>query len=334
MRQLDDASLEQQAAKRIAPIKEGVRIGNLVVLAQPTRDALDHYKRQLPAKSYQISETAHFTLCQQPAINKLILMHLFKPEEANADLICFIENELSISSIIPTAREFGATLFAILASMHPAPRNQQAIWLRFCLNSLNCLRDQVEHPAQNDPSSVSYISPFAAIYKRIFELITGQSLLDVGCSFGFLPVLMSERAPDMQITGCDISTDAISFSTTLANATKAQNITFSQKDVLSEDFLQLGSFDTVTAIHLLEHLAEEDMPTALDHLLQVTRKRLLIAVPFEGQAQKVYGHEQIFTPEKLQQWGKWCIEVIKEEGQYWCEELMGGLLIVDRSREE
>jgi len=85
----------------------------------------------------------------------------------------------------------------------------------------------------------------------------------------------------------------------------------------------------MTAIHLLEHLAEEDMLTVLDHLLQVTRKRLLNAVPYEEQAQRVYGHEQVFTPEKLGQWGKWCIEILEGKGRFWNEELMGGLLVVE-----
>jgi SAM-dependent methyltransferase len=300
------------------------------VLAQPTQEALDQYKQHLRTKSYQINETEHFTICQQPSTNKLILMHLFKPEEANADLICFIEDELPPSGLIPSSREFGATLFAVLASMHRIPRDQQAIWLNFCLNSLNSLRNQIAHPLQSAPAKVSYIGPFAAIYRRIFELITGQSLLDVGCSFGFFPVLVGERAPELHITGCDISTDAIGFSSLLASTLKAKNITFSQKDVLSEDFLKLGRFDTVTAIHLLEHLAEEDMPTALNHLLQVTRRRLLIAVPYEEQAQKVYGHEQVFTPEKLHQWGTLSIQAIKDTGRFWCEELMGGLLVLER----
>lgn len=330
MRQIDETSLEHQETARITPTKEGVRIGNLIVLAQPSRTALDHFKQQLAAKSYQISETTHFVICQQPSTNKIILMHLFKPGEANADLICFIEDELSASGSIPSEREFGATLFAVLASMHRAPRNQQAIWLQFCLNSLNSLRDQIAHPLPNNQAQVSYITPFAAIYQRMFELITGESLLDVGCSFGFFPVLVSEQAPSMPITACDISADAISFSSSLANATKAQRITFSQLDVLSEDFLKLGRFDTVTAIHLLEHLREEEMPTALDHLLQVTKKRLIIAVPYEEQIQKVYGHEQIFTPEKLRQWGTWCVESLGGKRNYWCEELMGGLLIVER----
>jgi SAM-dependent methyltransferase len=217
--------------------------------------------------------------------------------------------------------------------MYSAPRDQQIIWLRFCLNSLNSLRDRIAHPSESIPAQVSYITPFAAIYRRIFELVTGQSLLDAGCCFGFLPVLMAERKHSMQITGSDISRDAISFSTNLAKATSIQNIAFHQIDVLSNDFPKLGHFDNVTAIHLLEHLPEEDMPIALDRLLQVTTKRLLIAVPYEEQAQALYGHRQTFTPEKLQSWGAWCIEILEGKGKYRYEELMGGLLIIERTLE-
>jgi SAM-dependent methyltransferase len=331
LRQIDDASLEQHGTQHVASTREGVRVGNLIVLAQPEREALDQYKQHLLAKSYQVSETAHFVICRQPSSNKAILMHLFRPEEANADLICYIEDELPPSGIIPTGREFGATLFAVLASMYPAPRDQQAIWLRFCLNTLDCLRDQIVHPPQSAPAKVSYIAPFAAIYRRIFELVTGPRLLDVGCSFGFFPVLMAERDHHMDIVGSDISPDAIGFSIALAEATNVQNVTLRHIDVLSEDFPKLGRFDTVTAIHLLEHLAEEDMPTALDHLLQVTEKRLLIAVPYEEQPQELYGHYQVFTPEKLHQWGNWCVERLGGNGRFWCEELLGGLLVVERS---
>jgi SAM-dependent methyltransferase len=214
--------------------------------------------------------------------------------------------------------------------MYPAPRDQQAIWLTFCLNSLNALRDQIAHPPQSTPASISYIGPFAAIYRRIFELVTGQSLLEVGCSFGFFPVLMAERDHAKRITASDISADAINFSIALANAAQVHNIAFHQIDVLSDAFPMLGHYDTVTAIHLLEHLKEEDMPTALDHLLQVTKKRLLIAVPYEEQAQALYGHEQAFIPEKMHQWGNWCIKALGGKGTYRCEELIGGLLLVER----
>lgn len=313
--------------------KEGVRVGNLIVLAQPDRTALNEYRLRLIKKSYQVSESEHFVICQQPTTDQVILLHLFRPEEANADLICFIEKELPSSGIIPSPREFGATLFAILASMYPAPRDQQKIWLHFCLNSLNSLRDSIAHPPESIPAQVSFIAPFAAIYRRIFELVTHLSLLDVGCSFGFLPVLMAERNRSMRIIGSDISRDAISLSTRLANATDVHNVAFCQIDVLSNDFPKLGHFDNVTAIHLLEHLQEEDIPTALNHLLQTTTKRLLIAVPYEEQAQPLYGHRQTFTPEKVHSWGTWCVEILEDKGKYRYEELMGGLLIIERTLE-
>jgi SAM-dependent methyltransferase len=331
LRQIHNASSEQGELKRTMPRKEAVRVGNLIVLAQSGRLALNQYRQRLIEKSYQVSQTEHFAICQHPTTDQAILLHLFRPEEANADLICFIENELPSSGIIPSTREFGATLFAVLASMYLAPRDQQAIWLRFCLNSLNSLRDHIAHPPKNIPAKVSYIAPFATIYQRILELVTGQSLLDVGCCFGFLPVLMAERDHSMHIIGSDISHDAIGFSTRLANATEAHNVAFHQIDTLSNDFPKLGHFDSVTAIHLLEHLAEEDMPTALDHLLQVTTKCLLIAVPYEEQAQALYGHRQTFTPEKLHQWGMWCVETLEGKGKYRYEELMGGLLIIERT---
>lgn len=316
----------------MTPRKEGVRVGNLIVVAQPDRAALDQYRQRLIDKSYQLSETEHFTICQHPTTGQVILLHLFQLEEANADLICFIENELASTGIIPSTREFGTTLFAVLASMYPAPRDQQAIWLHFCLNSLDSLRDHITQPRTSAPAQVSYIEPFAAIYRRIFQLLAGRNLLDTGCSFGFFPVLMAECDHSKRIIGSDISQDAINFSTSLANAADVHGVAFRQIDVLSNDFTKLGQFDTVTAIHLLEHLPEEDMPTALDHLLRTARKRLLIAVPYEQQAQGLYGHRQTFTPEKLHQWGKWCVERLEGKGQYWYEELMGGLLVVEKAK--
>ncbi len=308
--------------------REGIRIGGLMVLAQPDHQTLAQYGQRLVRQSYQRRETEHFTLCRHPSTGQVILLHAFRPEEAHADLISFIESELLPSGLISSAREFGAILFAVLASMYPAPRDQHAIWLHFCRTSLEALRDRIAHPAERVPR-VSHVEAFAAIYRRLFDLVTGDSFLDVGCSFGFFPVLVAERHQAMRVVACDISADAITLSRALAEATQAHQVEFHQRDVLSEAFSQLGQFDTVTAIHLLEHLKEEDLPIALHQLLQVTRKRLLLAVPFEEHPKAVYGHVQVFSLEKLHHWGKWCLELIGH-GRYWCEEVMGGLLILER----
>ena len=84
----------------------------------------------------------------------------------------------------------------------------------------------------------------------------------------------------------------------------------------------------------LEHLPEQELPVALAHLLKITAKRLLIAVPYEEKIQSLYRHHQAFTSEKLHTWGKWCVERLGENSRYWCEDLMGGLLVVEWPLEE
>jgi SAM-dependent methyltransferase len=321
---IDDVAQNFELGKQ-----EAVRVGSLIVLAQHDQKALNQQKRNFLAKGYRVSETRHFVVCQKQSSHQTVLIHTFGQGEMDADLICFIEDELHSFGIIPSAKEFGATLFAVLASTFPSPRDQRAIWQRFCLNTLEGLRDQIAHPPSMPPQ-VSYIAPFATIYQRVFDLYTGQSFLDVGCSFGFLPVLMAERVPGIYIVGCDNNPDAISLSTDLAKITGVRHVTFTLQDVLHATILDLGTFDTVAALHLLEHTPERDLPMIFMHLLRMTSKRLIIAVPYEQQATSAYGHEQVFTQEKLKQWGQWCVESIGGTSRYWCEDVAGGLLVVDR----
>jgi SAM-dependent methyltransferase len=322
-----------QHAKSVVTKQEAVRVGKVIVLAQHDRIALLEQKQRLAARGYRVSATRHFVVCQKPTTHHTVLLHTFGQAEIDADLICFIEDELPSFGIMPTAQDFGATLFAVLASTFPAPRDQRLIWRHFCCNSLIKLRDHIDHP-RSALHEVSYLAPFATMYRRILDLSIGDTLLDVGCSFGFLPVLMSERDPDMRILGCDKNPDAIDFSTDLAEVSGVGHVAFALHDVLDATILGLGTFDTVTAVHLLEHLPERDVALAFTHLLHLTAKRLIIAVPYEQQARTLYGHQYVFTKEKLQQWGQWCLNSLQGAGRFWCEEVAGGMLIIERSSEQ
>ncbi len=324
--------MENRLQRHVTPAvnkQEAVRVGSLIVIAQPDQGRFSLQVRRLRTKGYQVSETAHFVVVLKPSSLEKVLLHRFEPTTIDADMIRLIEQELSRFGFISSAGEFGITLFAVLASTFPSPRDQQAIWRRFCVNSCKNLRDQIAHPLSL-PLPDTYIAPFAAIYRRVFELSLGHSLLDVGCSFGFFPVLAAERMPDACIVACDISQDALRFSTDLASVYGTGRITIEQRDVLDRSFCDVGTFDTVTALHVLEHLPEEQLALAFEHLLQVTRRRLIIAVPYEAEATRAYGHEQIFTREKLERWGQWCMESLGGTAHFWCEEVAGGLLVVDR----
>ena len=330
MGQIHHERSQTQISPLTAGKQEGVRVGNVMVLAQSDEQKVNHFKQQLIMQSYQIKETPHFVIFQKPVTNRTILMHTFSQTAIDADLISIVENELPASGILASTQEYSAVLFAILASCFPAPRSQLMIWRRFCLNTLDRMRTLISDPSGISLPSVSHITPFAAIYRRIIELFVGENLLDVGSSFGFFPVLMAERVTNTTIVGCDNSPDAISLAKDLVTATHINRTIFLLKDVRSTDFSSLGRFDTVTAIHLIEHLTEQELPLAFTHLLQATSKRLIVAVPYEEKIEKLYGHQQVFTREKLEFWGKWCIQMLEGCGSYWCEDLMGGLLVVER----
>jgi hypothetical protein len=128
--------------------------------------------------------------------------------------------------------------------------------------------------------------------------------------------------------------DDVHLSQHLATLTHHQDLTFLQLDLVSPQFVEeVGTFDTVTAIHLLEHLPEAQLALAFQSLLQVNHHRLMVAVPFETEATRAYGHEQAFTWETLEHWGQWFVESLDRAARFCCEDVAVGLLSIDCSTE-
>ena len=59
------------------------------------------------------------------------------------------------------------------------------------------------------------------------------------------------------------------------------------------------SADTVTALHLIEHLPDDAAEAVLDEALRLARRRVAIAVPFEDEPQECYGHLRCYDLPKL-----------------------------------
>lgn len=321
---------------------QAIRAGRAIVVAHTDREQLWRHADQLSSPERTIHETPHFVVCGPPKVKRgqVVVMHTFNRTTIDEDLPAMIADELGPIGVVSTAREYDDTLRAIVASTSPtasqgAASGQDnldllAAWRHYGLNTLRRLRPLVSDNSLPSPEPrSSHIAQFAAVYRRIIEYTTGASVLDVGTSLGFLPVLVAERNPSLTVVGCDDRQDAISCATDLAAANGTHRVTFVVKDVLSKEFPEVGTFDTVMAVHLLEHLAEDQMPLALTNMLSVTAKRLILSVPYEKSLQALYGHEQAFTPEKLRFWGAWCVETLGA-GQFRCEDVSGGLLIVDR----
>ena len=304
-------------------------IGDFKVMHRPGL-AFEQAKTRFAQQGFQLQETAHFLLARTSANQAVTIVHRFTPQEIDNNLVDLLMQELD--GLMTSDQAFGQALRGVVHSVIPS--DPVKAWNLFSLNTLQRLRTWlIDAPAQDDRQST--IGASAIVYRCLLALKVGSSLLDVGCACAFWPVLVAERQPmpHGRIIGVDNRRDAINLSTNLAKQVGMNDLEFVQVDVLTPEFVELGTFDTVTAIHMLEHLSEAQLPQAFEQLLQVTGHRLIIAVLYEQQATSAYGHEQVFTQEKLKRWGQWCVGSIGGTSRYWCEDVAGGLLIVDRSPE-
>ena len=318
---------QQNRASTTSHIKPppSIVIGNFKVMHRPG-GLYQLTKGRLAHQGFQLEETKHFLLARPQDADHVILVHHFQPDEIDNNLVDCLMQELP--GLMTSDQAFGHAMRGVVHSIKPHDR--VGAWGIFSLNTLQRFRDYLDETTRQYPPTT--IGACATIYRRLFSLKVGVSLLDVGCACAFWPVLVAERYPEAhgRIIGVDSRLDAIHLSQQMAALTNKQDLIFRQLDLLSPQFAEdLGTFDTVTAIHILEHLPEEQLPLAFEHLLQVTGHRLIVAVPYEVEATHAYGHEQVFSREKLEHWGKYCVESVRGS-RFWCEEVAGGLLVIDR----
>jgi len=275
---------------------------------------------------YQIHATPHFMICTKAEL-PAIVVHRFAPQAIDADLGYHFMEELKPLGMLEQPQDYGDLFGAVVGSLFP--RDPQRAWHLFGTNTLrryHHLLAMDSNPSQCD----SPIDVFSTLYRRVCELAVGDSLLDAGCSFGFLPLVVAERVPSLtKVVGVDIREDPFPVTRAIAAEHHLANVQFIQADLLADDFSSLGRFDTVTVLHVLEHFSEVDMYRILTNLLEVTLQRLIIAVPYEpGEPEKVYGHEQLFSRARLEAVGHWCL-VHSGGGRAIYEDCAGGLLLID-----
>lgn len=319
--------------KKVPVQERSVMVGDIIGV-NGYRANLALLKQRFAEGGYQANETDHFLLFTRPQAPTTILVHWFAPEAINANIGDYFMRELKPLGMLLHSRDFGNTFGAVVLSLFPHDV-RRALHL-YGINTLRQYQQFLKNASHEllPPDSTMYA--FAHVYRRVCQLQVGKSMLDVGCSFGFLPLLISEFAPSLTyVVGVDIQTDPFVVVRSIAEEQKLKNIRFAQADVLAHNFSDLGAFDTVVALHLLEHFSEREMYQALTNLLKVTTQRLILAVPYEpDKPEKVYGHKQLFTRAKLETIGEWCVHHLEGLCSISIEDCAGGVLLLERSREE
>ncbi|WAC58226.1 mycofactocin oligosaccharide methyltransferase MftM [Gordonia sp. SL306] len=141
-------------------------------------------------------------------------------------------------------------------------------------------------------------SPFGPVHRRARSLVAGDSLLEVGSCFGFLALQCAEDG--YRVQACDISAGAVGL-LTLAARRRHTEVDATVGDATALPFDD-SSVDTVTLIHLLEHLDESAAQVALSEALRVARRRVVVAVPYEDRPSEHFGHLVRLTEVDLRRW--------------------------------
>lgn len=289
-------------------------------------------KQRLREGGYQLHETSHFLLCLRDEEPTTIVVHWFAPAEVDANIGQYFMQELKPFGILTDPQSYGELFSAVVCSL--VPRDPQHALYLYATNTLRRYQHNLssENTHVIDFANDAPIAVFSQIYRRVYELQRGETFLDAGCSFGFLPLLLAERFPALrQVVGVDIQTDSFAIVRRIAQERGLTNVSFAQADLLSNGVTELGSFDTVTLLHVLEHFTEEEMYRVLAHLLPIITRRLIIAVPYEkDEPEPAYGHKQLFTRPRLEVVGAWCLRQWGDQGCMWYEDCADGLIVLER----
>jgi SAM-dependent methyltransferase len=133
--------------------------------------------------------------------------------------------------------------------------------------------NQQKHESSN-PLQRKLLDRFYDEAERLLRSVDPGSILDLGCGEGFMLRELVDRGLTAELTGIDRSAAAIAS----ARERLGDGSTFVEGDVRHLD-AELGSFDVVMMLEVLEHLDEPDDALAL--LEGLGSAHILLSVPWE-----------------------------------------------------
>lgn len=242
------------------------------------------------ARARSTLRTQHFTLSWEDGT--AILTHDLPLTMIDNGLAQLVADQLSESPVAGTPDQLADVITAIVLSTDPDPA---VAWTGFYARTLERLTSEPQEPALVRDQ----VEVFAAIYRYAAQLVRGDSVLDVASCLGFWPLILAERG--YLVTGVDIDRRAMALLAAIGRrrATGVQSLVGNATRLPCRS----GAFATATSIHLLEHLDEADATRTVDELLRVCTDRVIVAVPFETEPTRAFGHVRCFDLAALQDLG-------------------------------
>jgi ubiquinone/menaquinone biosynthesis C-methylase UbiE len=126
-----------------------------------------------------------------------------------------------------------------------------------------------------NPVGALLLRRFEAALDELWRMAAPETLLDVGCGEGVLAERWARRLTDGAVVGIDVDDPRLRAEW---ENRSAPNLTFEVGDA-ARLFFGDAAFDTVTAIEVLEHVA--DPVAALREIARVAGRWMLVSVPRE-----------------------------------------------------
>jgi len=272
-----------QAVDPLAPCPPGRYADHLVSVLRTQRP-------DSPAdRDGSVVRTDHFRLTQRAG--RIQVSHWLRPDQLDNDLAGLLEVELFMPGWLSGTEIFERVFTGVVRSCIDDPL---LAWCTFYGNTLARIRQCWQTPA--DGFTGPPISAFAQVYAHALQLIPVGRVLDVGSCFGFLPLLLAER-PANAVTASDLSGGTMRLLEAVAAARGVRMSTLvcdAARIPVADNWAE-----TVSVIHLLEHMSPVHARAVVGEALRVARSQVVVAVPFEEQPTAAYGHVRAFDLRQL-----------------------------------
>jgi len=274
-----------QAIDPLAPCPPGRYVDHLVSVLRTQRPDGP------PDRPDPVVRTAHFCLTQRGG--RIEVGHWLRPHQLDNDVAGLLDVELFAPGWLSGTEIFERVFTGVVRSCIDDPL---LAWSTFYGNTLARIRQCWQTQAMADGFTGAPISAFAPVYAHALQLIPVGRVLDVGSCFGFLPLLLGER-PASAVTASDLSGGTMRLLEAVAAARGVRVSTLvcdAARIPVADNWAE-----TVSVIHLLEHMSPEHARAVVGEALRVARRRVVVAVPFEDQPTAAYGHVRSFDLRQL-----------------------------------
>jgi SAM-dependent methyltransferase len=327
----NDASNTPERKRAVSIRERSVQVGDLIVV-NGARAKIVLLKERFAEGGYQARETPHFVLFTRDEPPHGILVHRLFPDaltqESAQEFVC----ELEPLGLLTQRRRAGEVLAGILATTR-YPDDLRRAWNRGdgqAMQRLLILLCCTSPPVLPDFVTLSRL---AALYQRACTWGMGLRVLDTGGSHGFTALHLVEQMPWVsEVVALEPDPTICMVAQEIAEARRLSALRVIQADLFAKEVGEQGPFDTVLALHVLEGVAETDVFPILRHLLSLTARRLIVAVPIAGEeAAGNRARRGVISPAQLEAFGRALLPHLGGGGRMWRDDMIDGLLVMERA---